>query len=339
MISVIIPTFNKAEYLELTLASFVNQTCKDYELIVVDDGSEDNTKIVVNDYMDIINIKYFFQNNKGRASARNTGILQSSGTLIIFNDDDRIVSPFFIEEHKKKHKNNSNLILIGWKYNVLSIWKPDELPLLKSSLRKMFPNLEHHNKIKLLLHPKDIIDNFSESIKPFIVGEEPDNHIDIIKAYSESLDNFNFPWVLGTTGNLSVAKQKIEKVGLFDENYKGWGVEDTDFCYRLYNEGGVFRVDKGASNYHQIHPIGQKRSPKDHLSIERKRTLNKNYFYFCNKFQDLHVYLAWRSFFSENMNLKKANEIINQNNKSVKEELKNLYECLIKNEMKGNIYK
>jgi glycosyltransferase involved in cell wall biosynthesis len=86
-ISIIIPTYNAAQYLGTTIQSVLNQTFKDFELLIVDDGSRDNTKEIVKEFDDK-RLKYFYQKNKGKSQARNYGIFRSSGQFISFLDAD-----------------------------------------------------------------------------------------------------------------------------------------------------------------------------------------------------------------------------------------------------------
>jgi glycosyltransferase involved in cell wall biosynthesis len=87
MISVIIPTYNSERYISECLNSVINQTYSNLEIIVVDDGSTDNTNVIVNSVMDY-RIKYFYKENGGVASARNLGITKSTGLFIAFLDSD-----------------------------------------------------------------------------------------------------------------------------------------------------------------------------------------------------------------------------------------------------------
>ncbi len=92
-VSVIIPTFNRLEKLKRSVSSVLNQTYQDFELIVVDDGSTDNTKEWLEQQMIKNNnknkkIKAIYQKNSGVSSARNTGILTSEGEWIAFLDSD-----------------------------------------------------------------------------------------------------------------------------------------------------------------------------------------------------------------------------------------------------------
>ena len=85
-VSIIIPTYNRRDYITTALDSVLGQTYKDYEIIIVDDGSSDDTKEVIRPYGEII--RYFYQENRGIAAARNRGIRESRGEFIALLDSD-----------------------------------------------------------------------------------------------------------------------------------------------------------------------------------------------------------------------------------------------------------
>ncbi|MFM7596160.1 MAG: glycosyltransferase family 2 protein [Flavobacteriales bacterium] len=85
--SIILPTYNRASFLTRSIGSVIMQTFTNWELIVIDDGSTDHTKEVVNSFNDA-RIKYFYQENSERSAARNKGIDNASGTWICFLDSD-----------------------------------------------------------------------------------------------------------------------------------------------------------------------------------------------------------------------------------------------------------
>ena len=90
IVSVIIPCYNQGRYLSRAIESVLEQTYRQFEIIVVDDGSADDTKTVATSYPEV---KYVFQRNQGLAAARNTGIEYCSGSLLVFLDsDDWLVS-------------------------------------------------------------------------------------------------------------------------------------------------------------------------------------------------------------------------------------------------------
>lgn len=91
-VSVIIPTYNYGKYIEKAIDSVLAQTYKDFEIIVVDDGSTDNTKeLIETKYRN--RIRYFYQENKGAPVARNRGVEESSGQYLAFLDADDIFYP------------------------------------------------------------------------------------------------------------------------------------------------------------------------------------------------------------------------------------------------------
>lgn len=94
-VSVVIPTYNSAKFLDEALQSVFDQTFKDYEIIVVDDGSTDQTKQVIDRYGN--KIRYLYQENGGPAKARNLGIRHSSGKYIAFLDADDVWLPLKLE--------------------------------------------------------------------------------------------------------------------------------------------------------------------------------------------------------------------------------------------------
>lgn len=87
--SFVIPTYNRAKFLPKTIASLLNQSYRYFEIIIIDDGSTDETNEIVNNIKDP-RIKYYYQENKERGAARNYGLLKAKGDYINFFDSDDI---------------------------------------------------------------------------------------------------------------------------------------------------------------------------------------------------------------------------------------------------------
>lgn len=87
LFSIVLPSYNRAHFLPRSIQSVLNQTEKDWELIVVDDGSTDDTAAVVHSFNDP-RIHYVYQENAERSAARNKGIAQSTGSWLCFLDSD-----------------------------------------------------------------------------------------------------------------------------------------------------------------------------------------------------------------------------------------------------------
>ncbi|MDC0932439.1 glycosyltransferase family A protein [Arcobacteraceae bacterium] len=109
-ISLIIPTYNREKLLSKTISSVLNQTVKIDEIIIIDDGSTDNTKEIVNNFQNNT-IKYIYQENKGVSNARNHGIKIASYEWLSFLDSDDIWEEEKIEKQIKFHKQNPHIFL------------------------------------------------------------------------------------------------------------------------------------------------------------------------------------------------------------------------------------
>src|SRR4051812_9960334 len=87
VVSIVIPAYNHAHYIGEALASVFKQTFKDIEVIVINDGSPDNTEQILRHFADTGKIVYVYQENKGQAAARNHGLSIARGKYIAFLDD------------------------------------------------------------------------------------------------------------------------------------------------------------------------------------------------------------------------------------------------------------
>jgi glycosyltransferase involved in cell wall biosynthesis len=260
-ISVIIPTFNRARYLDLTLASYLGQSDRDFELVIVDDGSTDDTADVVATYRDQVRVACVHQANRGRSHARNTAIEHAQGDLLIFSDDDRIASRSFIAEHRAEHRADTPRVVLGWQEAILSIWMPD-LMIAAGTIVELLarrPNLrgQLRDSVTALITPEMVRDELDATIADFSCPEPWQQKIaETIERYGLDLNGYCFPWRLGVTGNLSVPRQLVRDVGMFDVELRGWGLEDLDLHYRLHRAGAATRVSRTAINYHQFHERG-----------------------------------------------------------------------------------
>lgn len=110
--SIIIPTYNRADSVSNTLESCFSQTFEDFEIVVVDDGSKDNTIEVLKSIEDP-RLKVVCQENAGPAAARNTGMDNASGEFIAFLDSDDVWYPEFLTTANQMLEANAEQILYG----------------------------------------------------------------------------------------------------------------------------------------------------------------------------------------------------------------------------------
>lgn len=122
MFSVIIPLYNKAPYIEKALRSVFAQTCTDYELIVVDDGSKDDSKAVAEQVLASCPVPYqlISQANAGVSLARNNGVAASHGEYLSFLDADDWWEPTFLEEMAKLIAEYPDAGIYGTGYTIVN---------------------------------------------------------------------------------------------------------------------------------------------------------------------------------------------------------------------------
>lgn len=114
MISVIIPVYNTEKYLRRCIDSILIQTYKDFEAIFVDDGSSDNSGIILDDYQQKDSrIRVYHQENQGASKARSFGVRQAIGEWVTFVDSDDTL-PEDALMHYSHHLNDDTDIIIGW---------------------------------------------------------------------------------------------------------------------------------------------------------------------------------------------------------------------------------
>lgn len=98
LVSIIMPCYNGAEYIEETINSVLKQTYQNWELLIIDDGSNDESVNIVKKYQQDQRVKLIQQINAGSAAARNNGIRHSKGQYVVLLDSDDIWLPKFLEK-------------------------------------------------------------------------------------------------------------------------------------------------------------------------------------------------------------------------------------------------
>ena len=113
-ISIITPAYNCAKFLPQTIESVLKQTFGDFEMIIVDDGSTDNTKQVIEPYLKNhpLKIKYIYQQNGGVSVARNTAVKNALGEFIAFLDADDMFLPNRLEESLRVIEKDKSIGLV-----------------------------------------------------------------------------------------------------------------------------------------------------------------------------------------------------------------------------------
>jgi len=217
-LSVIIPTHNRADILKVCLEKIIAQQGVDFEVIVVDDGSTDHTgNVVSNVQRQKSNVKYVKQPASHQGVARNTGVKEATGDIIVFIGDDIFVEPGFLKKHHDRHAEypDENVVVLGF-----TTWDP---------------KLEVNSYMKFL---EDSGWQFGyRFLKPAMIGR---------------VDPYKFFY----TSNISLKKSFFEKEW-FDDSFAFYGWEDIELGYRLWRNQDMeiyYEPEAIAYHHHYISP-------------------------------------------------------------------------------------
>ncbi len=222
MISIIVSTYNRPDALRLVLLALSEQDVKNFEVIVADDGSTDETKQVVEalklkvDY----NIKHIWQqdNDFRVAMIRNKSAVFAEGEYLVFLDGDSIPRISFVRRHQELAEPNyfvaGNRILLSSVFTNKALQQ--QLPLQRYSIWCWLKNFYY---------------GFTNRFLPILsLGSFYLRHLRRTK------------WQGVKTCNLGMWKKDFFAVNGFDESYSGWGYEDSDLVIRLIRNN-VLRKD------------------------------------------------------------------------------------------------
>lgn len=116
LVSIIMPTYNSASTLNETISSIEKQTYKNYELIIIDDGSVDNTEEICTSFSERVNLIYYKQQNAGVSKARNQGLKLAKGKFITFIDSDDLYDEEYLSSLvKTMEENNCQIVSCSYK--------------------------------------------------------------------------------------------------------------------------------------------------------------------------------------------------------------------------------
>ncbi|HET7815900.1 MAG TPA: glycosyltransferase [Candidatus Baltobacteraceae bacterium] len=205
-LSVVIPTYNRLDTLVHVVPSLLAQSvpADSFELLICDSNSNDGTaEYLAKVHAEHPNVRHLPGSYTGRAMARNAGIAQAQGSVVLFNDSDIIADPGLIEAHLKHHREQRNIAVVGWEVQVA--------------------NLEQYA----------------------FKRDHPDERGSLHPASRKKLS-----WLYFLTGNASVRRDDLLRVGSFDESFTGYGHEDLELGYRLERAGITILYEPAAINYH-----------------------------------------------------------------------------------------
>jgi len=237
--SLLVAFYNNTRFFDIVFASVENQTYKNFELVICDDGSRPDVVDHIHKAMKntSVLVKHLWQEDKGfrKAEMLNKALVNSDSDYMIFIDQDCVLHPEFIREHVEHKK--ARTALSGRRVE-LSPFVSDLITAEK--VRKGYIEKNIWWMIPLIAHRRD-----SHSLKGIYIRNEK-----IRKLFN----NKHKP-IVGC--NYSVHKSDLEKVNGFDMRYTIAGIaEDCDIEYRLLLEGiDIQPVCYGAVQYHLFHKL------------------------------------------------------------------------------------
>lgn len=226
-VALIISTYNWPEALEVCFNSIIRQTSLPDEIIVADDGSGKDTRMLVQKYAAIfpINIKHVWHDDKGfrLAEIRNRAILESESDYLIFIDGDIILNREFISDHvhfsTKDHFLTGSRVLIN---------------------ERLTNNLLEGSNFHFRFFSTDFTNRLN--------GIRTLKLADFYHHQNKSINDLR-------GCNMSFWKNDLLLVDGFDQQFTGWGREDSDLAVRLMNAGKMrLKLKFAAVQYHLYHP-------------------------------------------------------------------------------------
>lgn len=160
LVSVVIPCYNHGNFLGETIESVLQQSYSNIEIIVVDDGSTDNTKNVASRYPQV---KYIFQENQGLSAARNAGVKQCKGDFVVFSDADDLLLSHALEYNITILQADPKLAFVSGAYELINTDKTKITDVVRPVIADHYLTLLKYNYIGMhgtLMYRRWVFDEF-----------------------------------------------------------------------------------------------------------------------------------------------------------------------------------
>lgn len=240
-LSIIVSTYNATEYLQQVLKSLNQQTDLNFEVIVADDGSDESTAEIINEFKNGASYPLFhaWHEDKGfrLAASRNNAILKSTGDYIVFLDGDCMVFSDFVRQHRQSAE--SGYMLRG-----------SRVMLSESFTKDIFAG-KKNLPVTFVQWAKLWFSKGVNRISPLL-------NLRLPRYNSEN------NWRGVKTCNLGMWRQDLYAVNGYDERYVGWGREDSDLAVRLFRLG--IRRKEGRNQAVVIH-LWHRENDRSNLSV------------------------------------------------------------------------
>jgi glycosyltransferase involved in cell wall biosynthesis len=257
-ISVVMNTFNRAHLLRLALRSYLRQTEGDFEVVVADDGSTDETPAVVEEFQKIatFDVTYARHEHAGhrRAAAVNLGIAHCRYAQILFTDCDSLGMSNLVEAHRR-HARSDRMLCGGY------------IRLEQDETERLTEEDVTSGRFEALLDARARRQLLRKHLKA---------RWEIIRRKPRRPHNMGL--------NFSVSRDALYRINGYDEEFEGWGSEDGDVRERLRSIGvHPYSLYDKAVVLHMWHPVEPTKLDKDNLRRNRQYARRLDAPVFCRR--------------------------------------------------------
>ncbi len=284
--SVVIPFYNKSFELNLVLKGL---SCQDYEkdkfeVVIVDDGSENSINDLLDKYANSLNIKYIYLEHTGnRGRNRNKGVKESKGEKIILLDGDIIPESNLISSFYKATKDNPRLVSVGFRRLLREV---DSSLLTEEAVEN---NCESLLKLPYSSDSRHLNADYEKSTGNKMVGG----------------------WQYLYTNCVCIPKSEFEAIGGFDEVFSAnWGAEDVELGFRLFQNGCIIEMNEAANGIHIFHTEN---------GVKRFESMMKNYDIFLRMHKHWTVELFTREYETQAIEIIQMQKLIKKRSHVVSE--------------------
>jgi glycosyltransferase involved in cell wall biosynthesis len=265
-LGVVLPCHNNSWQLSGVLKSLQYQAVRADMIVIVNDNSspfeEDRLKYLCRDfevhYRKLPAPRNRLETLGRRSHARNVGTKSLDTDIILYLDGDMLLGPKYIEEIKYYHSVLQRIYIRGHRYSISAAYQAKGMESCVNEVTKQ-------------QIPREMSSLGYIIRRPDVCG---------VKAYKSA---YYDKWAWCASNNLSIRNEHVSQIGYWDENFVGWGEEDIDFSFRLYQLGlsPILLIGDNAVSYHLEH----------HIDCETNAlTLRENAKYLMSKFPQIAEY-------------------------------------------------
>jgi len=244
LVSIIMPVYNGEKYLHLAIESVLAQTYNNFELIIINDGSTDNSEEIIKSYNDIRIKQISYEKNIGYVYRLNEGLRISKGEYIARIDADDIWEEIKLTKQLESFENDKNLFFLATDFNLIDA-KGDVINTVRNS-----KHLDLNNKIltkSLICHSsvlfkKEICQTVGYYDEKLKYSEDYNYWIRILAEYkglilSEILTSYRI-----TNNSVSFRKRRLQIVNTIKSKFLGFKIIGFRLIYLIYLIGDVYRL-------------------------------------------------------------------------------------------------